>query len=100
MFQVRQDQDKGGSTKSARAWGSRRVGDREEFEGGRERAVGRLVVVQGQADLLEVVGAGLRSAASRTFWTAGSSKPIRIAMIAMTTSSSIRVKPCAGRTQC
>ena len=31
-------------------------------------------------------------AASRTFCTAGSSKPIRMAMMAMTTSSSIRVK--------
>src|SRR5205807_4210152 len=37
-----------------------------------------------------------RAAASRTFWTAGRSRPIRIAMMAMTTSSSIRVKP-AGR---
>src|SRR5262249_26005059 len=35
----------------------------------------------------------MRLAASRTFWTAGSSKPMRIAMMAMTTSSSIRVKP-------
>src|SRR5262249_55568964 len=34
-----------------------------------------------------------RLAASRTFWTAGSSRPIRIAMMAMTTSSSISVKP-------
>ena len=37
-----------------------------------------------------------RAAASRTFWTAGSSNPIKIAMIAMTTSSSIRVNPRAG----
>src|SRR5262245_5279715 len=34
-----------------------------------------------------------RAAASRTFWTAGRSRPIRTAMIAMTTSSSIRVNP-------
>jgi hypothetical protein len=34
----------------------------------------------------------VRAAASRTFWTAGSSSPIRIAMIAITTSNSIRVK--------
>src|SRR5205807_2678553 len=34
-----------------------------------------------------------RAAASRTFWTAGRSRPIRIAMIAITTSSSISVKP-------
>ena len=33
----------------------------------------------------------MRAAASRTFCTAGRSRPIRIAMIAMTTSSSIRV---------
>src|SRR5947209_6049048 len=35
----------------------------------------------------------MRAAASRTFWTAGRSRPIRMAMIAITTSSSIRVKP-------
>src|SRR6185436_1734419 len=35
----------------------------------------------------------IRAAASRTFWTAGSSSPIRIAMMAITTSSSIRVNP-------
>src|SRR5438477_252937 len=34
----------------------------------------------------------LRAAASRTFWTAGSNRPIRIAIIAITTSSSISVK--------
>src|SRR5947207_1570819 len=34
-----------------------------------------------------------RAAASRTFCTAGTSSPIRIAMIAMTTSNSISVKP-------
>src|SRR3954447_9619598 len=37
----------------------------------------------------------VRAAASRTFCTAGRSRPIRIAMIAMTTNSSIRVN--AGR---
>src|SRR5262245_21114791 len=37
----------------------------------------------------------LRLAASRTFWMAGSNRPIRTAIMAMTTSSSIRVK--AGR---
>src|SRR5579885_2620043 len=36
-----------------------------------------------------------RAAASRTFWTAGTSRPIRIAMMAITTSSSISVN--AGR---
>src|SRR5579884_4137067 len=38
-----------------------------------------------------------RAAASRTFWTAGSSRPIRIAMMAITTSSSISVKPRRAR---
>src|SRR5215831_12952066 len=33
----------------------------------------------------------IRAAASRTFWTAGRSRPIRMAMIAITTSSSMRV---------
>src|SRR6516164_3333797 len=37
-----------------------------------------------------------RRAASRALWTAGRSRPIRTAMIAMTTSSSIRVKPRAA----
>jgi hypothetical protein len=40
-----------------------------------------------QADLLEIV-----DAASRTFWTAGTSSAIKMAMMAMTTSNSIRVK--------
>src|SRR5204863_4410181 len=35
----------------------------------------------------------IRAAASRTFWTAGSKSPIRIAMIAITTNSSMSVKP-------
>src|SRR5437773_1686126 len=34
-----------------------------------------------------------RAAASRTFCTAGTSKPIKMAMMAMTTSSSINVNP-------
>src|SRR3954454_7011281 len=32
-----------------------------------------------------------RAAASRTFWTAGSNRPIRMAMMAMTTSNSMSV---------
>src|ERR1700739_4161108 len=36
-------------------------------------------------------------AASRTFWTAGKSRPIRMAMMATTTSSSIKVKARRGR---
>src|SRR4051812_38770492 len=35
----------------------------------------------------------MRAAASRTFCTAGSSNPMRMAMMAMTTSNSISVKP-------
>src|SRR5262249_27711420 len=35
----------------------------------------------------------VRAAASRTFCTAGSSSPIRMAMMAITTSNSIKVKP-------
>jgi hypothetical protein len=35
----------------------------------------------------------MRAAADRTFCTAGSSRPMRTAMIAITTSNSIRVKP-------
>jgi hypothetical protein len=37
-----------------------------------------------------------RRAASRAAWTAGSSKAIKTAMMAMTTSNSIRVKPRRG----
>jgi len=35
----------------------------------------------------------MRRAASRAAWTAGNSKPTKIPMIAMTTSSSTSVKP-------
>jgi len=35
----------------------------------------------------------VRAAASRTFWTAGSSRPMSTAMMAITTSSSISVNP-------
>ena len=53
-----------------------------------------MVAVQGETDLLEVVATlGAEAGESRTFWTAGSSRPIRIAMMAITTSNSIRVKP-------
>src|SRR5581483_7239235 len=38
-----------------------------------------------------------RAAASRTFCTAGISRPMRMAMMAMTTSSSIKVNPGDGR---
>lgn len=39
----------------------------------------------------------IRAAASRTFWTAGSRRPIRVAVIAITSSSSIGVNPLFGR---
>jgi hypothetical protein len=39
----------------------------------------------------------LRAAASRTFWTAGRRRPIRMAMMAMTTNNSISVNPDRGR---
>ena len=39
----------------------------------------------------------MRAAASRTFCTAGRSRPIRMAMMAMTTSSSMSVNPERGR---
>jgi hypothetical protein len=35
----------------------------------------------------------VRAAESRTFWTAGSKSAIKMPMMAITTSSSIRVKP-------
>src|SRR5262245_47834498 len=35
----------------------------------------------------------VRAAASRTFWTAGTKSPMRMAMMAITTRSSTRVKP-------
>src|SRR5437763_16515590 len=38
-----------------------------------------------------------RAAASRTFWTAGRSSTIRIAMIAITTNNSISVNPARRR---
>src|SRR5690348_15808958 len=41
-----------------------------------------------------------RLAASRTFCTAGSNMPIKMAMIAITTSNSIRVKAERGRCMC
>ena len=50
-----------------------------------------MVIVDRQAHLVEVV-LHVLGAASRTFWTAGTSRPMRIAMMAITTSSSIKVK--------
>src|SRR5262249_54974534 len=48
---------------------------------------------QARASCLRLLEQLMRAAASRTFWTAGKSRPIRMAMMAMTTSSSIRVNP-------
>src|SRR5262245_27851614 len=39
----------------------------------------------------------VRAAASLTFWTAGNKRPIRIAIIAITTNSSMSVKPFPAR---
>src|SRR5262245_4302856 len=38
----------------------------------------------------------MRAAASRTFWTAGRSRPMRMAIIAITTNNSMSVKPRRG----
>jgi hypothetical protein len=47
----------------------------------------------GQAHLFEVVGAADAGRRSRTFCTAGSSRPMRMAMMAITTNNSISVNP-------
>ena len=60
---------------------------------GRENAVGALIVGQREADLLQVVDALGAAAGFAPAWTAGSNKPINTAMIAMTTSNSMSVKP-------
>ena len=49
--------------------------------------------MQAEADLLEVVDALGAPGRLRAACTAGKSSPIRTAMIAMTTSNSINVKP-------
>src|SRR4051794_7953553 len=46
---------------------------------------------------LRLLEQDMRAAASRTFCTAGSSRPIRMAMMAITTSNSISVKPGRAR---
>src|SRR5262249_47010619 len=48
--------------------------------------------VQGQGHLLEVVRDWVRAAASRTFCTAGTSRAIKMAMMAITTNNSMSVK--------
>ena len=64
-----------------------------ELDALREAAIGVVVVARRQGDLLEVVGALHAPGGLTSCWTAGSSSPIRTAMIAMTTRSSISVKP-------
>ena len=64
--------------------------------GGREPVVAVVVVVQRQSDLRLLLHF-MRLAASRTFWTAGSSSPIKTAMIAITTNSSISVNAWRAR---
>ena len=56
-----------------------------------------VVVVMARPSCLRLLEHFIRLAASRIFWTAGRSSPMRIAMIAMTTSSSIRVNAPRGR---
>jgi len=47
---------------------------------------------QERARFLMLLEQLMRAAASRTFWTAGRRRPIRMAMIAITTNNSISVK--------
>src|SRR5690606_29755718 len=63
----------------------------------REGAVRGFVIVDSQADLLQVVRALGRRAASRALCTAGSSSAISTPMMAMTTSNSIRVNAASDR---
>jgi hypothetical protein len=49
--------------------------------------------VRRQRQLFRLFCDDMRAAASRTFCTAGRSSPIRIAMIAITTSNSMSVNP-------
>ena len=63
----------------------------------REDGGRRLVVVGAQGELLEVVGALGAAGGPRAACTAGSSSAISTAMMAMTTRSSISVKPGLGR---
>jgi hypothetical protein len=59
----------------------------------RELLEGRVIVVGGEAQLFEVVGALHPRRRLADLCTAGRSKPIRMAMMAMTTSNSTSVKP-------
>ena len=75
-------------------WGTRPRARRDSLEVDAPRRRADVVVgdvlVDRQADLLQVVGALRPPAASRADCTAGKSRPISTAMIAITTSSSIK----------
>ncbi len=58
-----------------------------------EATVGALVVHDAEGELLQIVGTLGAAGRLRAAWTAGRSRAIKTAMIAMTTSNSIRVKP-------
>ena len=66
------------------------IGDRN-IEARGQPILSRMKVVRRQGDLLEIVLALRSAAASRTFCTAGNNRPIRIAMMAITTKSSMSV---------
>ena len=58
-----------------------------------QHADAALVVSKSQADLLEIILRHCAGLAPRADWTAGKKSAINTAMIAITTSNSIRVKP-------
>ena len=60
---------------------------------GRQHRMRADVIVHCQPNLLQIVGALRRRAASRAACTAGNSRAINTAMMAITTSSSISVNP-------
>ena len=59
----------------------------------RGKALGAFVISEGQAELLHVVGALDAAGRLACGLHGGQQKPIKTAMMAMTTSSSISVKP-------
>ena len=65
----------------------------EKIFAGGNAAVGAVVIMKTQAHLLDVIRALGGGAASRAACTAGNKRAIKTAMIAITTRSSMRVKP-------
>ena len=59
----------------------------------RQRPLGRLIILQGNADLGELVWHFDRLAASLTAMIAGNNMPIRMPIMVITTNNSTRVKP-------